>query len=462
MSLQLQNTLSGKKEFFKPVNESHVRVYACGPTVYNFAHIGNARMAVVNDLLIRVLKTQFKKITYVSNITDIDDKIIDAAKETGEDISEITIKYTDIYNKDMGALGVNLPDIQPKATDHIDGMIELIKKLIDNDNAYEKNGHVLFHVPSFEKYGILSKRNRDEQIAGSRVEVAPFKKDPADFVLWKPSPSPLPGWESPWGYGRPGWHLECSVMSEKTLGLPFDIHSGGIDLVFPHHENEIAQTCCMSKNKDPKDFAPYWLHNGFVNIEGEKMSKSIGNIRLVHELNKKYKGEVLRLTLLSAHYKQPLNWNEEIIEQNSKMLDRLYRVVMDLSDIKFEQGLPSKNIMDSFLDDLNTPKVIANINEEVNKLSSASNDEKVKIKSNLLSTGKILGILENDPKEWLGYSQQNIENSEEIERLINERNEARRNKNFNLADTIRDKLKEKGIEIEDKDKGTVWRKTNEQ
>ena len=462
MSLQLQNTLSGKKEFFKPVDESHVRVYACGPTVYNFAHIGNARMAVVNDLLIRVLKTQFKKITYVSNITDIDDKIIDAAKETGEDISEITIKYTDIYNKDMGALGVNLPDIQPKATDHIDGMIELIKKLIDNDNAYEKNGHVLFHVPSFEKYGILSKRNRDEQIAGSRVEVAPFKKNPADFVLWKPSPSPLPGWESPWGYGRPGWHLECSVMSEKTLGLPFDIHSGGIDLVFPHHENEIAQTCCMSKNKDPKDFAPYWLHNGFVNIEGEKMSKSIGNIRLVHELNKKYKGEVLRLTLLSAHYKQPLNWNEEIIEQNSKMLDRLYRVVMDLSDIKFEQGLPSKNIMDSFLDDLNTPKVIANINEEVNKLSSASNDEKVKIKSNLLSTGKILGILENDPKEWLGYSQQNIENSEEIERLINERNEARRNKNFNLADTIRDTLKEKGIEIEDKDKGTVWRKTNEQ
>ena len=462
MSLQLQNTLSGRKEFFKPVNESHVRVYACGPTVYNFAHIGNARMAVVNDLLIRVLKTQFKKVTYVSNITDIDDKIIDAAKETGEDISEITIKYTDIYNKDMGALGVNLPDIQPKATDHIDGMIELIKKLIGNDNAYEKNGHVLFHVPSFVKYGILSKRNRDEQIAGSRVEVAPFKKDPADFVLWKPSPSPLPGWESPWGYGRPGWHLECSVMSEKTLGLPFDIHSGGIDLVFPHHENEIAQTCCMSKNKDPKDFAPYWLHNGFVNIEGEKMSKSIGNIRLVHELNKKYKGEVLRLTLLSAHYKQPLNWNEEIIEQNSKMLDRLYRVVMDLSDIKFEQGLPSKNIMDSFLDDLNTPKVIANINEEVSKLSSASNDEKVKIKSNLLSTGKILGILENDPKEWLGYSQQNIENSEEIERLINERNEARRNKNFNLADTIRDTLKEKGIEIEDKDKGTVWRKTNEQ
>ena len=462
MPLQLQNTLSGKKEFFKPVDESHVRVYACGPTVYNFAHIGNARMAVVNDLLIRVLKTQFKKVTYVSNITDIDDKIIDAAKETGEDISKITIKYTDIYNKDMSALGVNLPDIQPKATDHLDGMIELIEKLIDNDNAYEKNGHVLFHVPSFEKYGILSKRNRDEQIAGSRVEVAPFKKDPADFVLWKPSPSPLPGWESPWGYGRPGWHLECSVMSEKTLGLPFDIHSGGIDLVFPHHENEIAQTCCMSKNKDPKDFAPYWLHNGFVNIEGEKMSKSIGNIRLVHELNKKYKGEVLRLTLLSAHYKQPLNWNEEIIEQNSKMLDRLYRVIMDMSDIKFEQGLPSRNIMDSFLDDLNTPKVIANINEEVNKLSSASNDEKVKIKKNLISTGKMLGILENDPKEWLGYSQQNIENSEEIERLINERNEARRNKNFNLADTIRDKLKKKGIEIEDKDKGTVWRKSNEQ
>jgi len=459
MSLQLQNTLSGKKEFFKPVDPKHVRIYACGPTVYNYAHIGNARMAVANDLLVRVLKTQFKKVTYVSNITDIDDKIIEASKETGEEIYSITSKYTDIYNNDMSALGVKLPDIQPRATDHIKEMIALIQKLIDANKAYEKDGHVLFHVPSFENYGILSKRNRDEQIAGSRVEVAPFKKDPADFILWKPSPSPLPGWNSPWGFGRPGWHLECSVMSEKSLGLPFDIHSGGIDLVFPHHENEIAQTCSISKHKEPKDFATYWFHNGFVNVEGEKMSKSIGNIRLVHELNKKYKGEVLRLTLLSAHYKQPLNWTEEIIEQNSKMLDRLYRVLLELSDTSVKLELPTDSIMESFLDDLNTPKIIAKLNEEANSASSASKDRKVEIKKNLLSAGKILGILEDDPENWLGYSQKSKENSEEIERLINQRNEARRSKNFNLADTIRDTLKDKGIEIEDTDKGTIWRKS---
>ena len=459
MSLQLQNTLSGKKELFEPVDPEHVRIYACGPTVYNYAHIGNARMAVVNDLLVRVLKTQFKKVTYVSNITDIDDKIIEASKETGEEIYSITSKYTDIYNNDMSALGVKLPDIQPRATDHIKEMIALIQKLIDANKAYEKDGHVLFHVPSFENYGILSKRNRDEQIAGSRVEVAPFKKDPADFILWKPSPSPLPGWNSPWGFGRPGWHLECSVMSEKSLGLPFDIHSGGIDLVFPHHENEIAQTCSISKHKEPKDFATYWFHNGFVNVEGEKMSKSIGNIRLVHELNKKYKGEVLRLTLLSAHYKQPLNWTEEIIEQNSKMLDRLYRVLLELSDTSVKLELPTDSIMESFLDDLNTPKIIAKLNEEANSASSASKDRKVEIKKNLLSAGKILGILEDDPENWLGYNQKSKENSEEIERLINQRNEARRSKNFNLADTIRDTLKDKGIEIEDTDKGTIWRKS---
>jgi len=297
MVLKIHNTLTGTKEIFKPVDESHVRVYACGPTVYNFAHIGNARMAVANDLLINVLRTQFKKVTYVSNITDIDDKIIEAAHELNEPIKNLTTKYTKIYNEDMGYLNVQLPDVQPRATDHIKEMKDLITKLIDSGNAYEKNGHVLFHVPSYSKYGVLSKRNRDEQIAGSRVDVAPFKKDPADFILWKPSPDPMPGWESPWGFGRPGWHLECSAMSEKTLGLPFDIHSGGMDLVFPHHENEIAQTCSLHKNHDPDSFAHFWFHNGFVNVEGEKMSKSIGNIRLVHDLKNQYSGEVLRLTL---------------------------------------------------------------------------------------------------------------------------------------------------------------------
>ena len=458
MVFKIHNTLTGTKEIFKPVDKNHVRVYACGPTVYNFAHIGNARMAVANDLLINVLRTQYKKVTYVSNITDIDDKIIEAAQELNEPIENLTTKYTKIYNEDMGYLNVQLPDVQPRATDHIKEMIDLITKLIDSGNAYEKNGHVLFHVPSFSKYGVLSKRNRDEQIAGSRVEVAPFKKDPADFILWKPSPDPMPGWESPWGFGRPGWHLECSAMSEKTLGLPFDIHSGGMDLVFPHHENEIAQTCSLHKNHDLDSFAHFWFHNGFVNVEGEKMSKSIGNIRLVHDLKNQYSGEVLRLTLLSAHYRQPLNWTKEIIDQNSKMLDRLYRSLKDLQDIELTTENLSDDIMESLLDDLNTPKLLAHLNTLANKLSSANKDEKINIKNNLIAAGKILGILREDPDVWLGYNQSLNPEKEEIEGLINQRNEARRDKDFKLADEIRDKLKIKGIEIEDTNNGTIWRK----
>ncbi len=458
MVLRIHNTLSGTKEIFAPVDEKHVRVYACGPTVYNFAHIGNARMAVVNDLLINVLRTQYNKVTYVSNITDIDDKIIEAANELKEPIKNLTTKYTKIYNEDMGYLNVKLPDIQPRATDHINEMINLIKKLIQNNNAYEKEDHVLFHVPSFSKYGILSKRNREEQIAGSRVEIAPFKKDPADFILWKPSPDPLPGWDSPWGFGRPGWHLECSAMSEKTLGLPFDIHSGGMDLVFPHHENEIAQTCSLNKNHEPKNFAHFWFHNGFVNVEGEKMSKSIGNIKLVNELKKQYSGEVLRLTLLSAHYRQPLNWTKEIIDQNSKMLDRFYRTLKDLNEIRNTSDNISDEIMKSLLDDLNTPKVLAQLNTLSNKLSTANEEEKINIKNNLLNTGKILGIMQEDPEVWLGYNQSSNPNKEEIEGLINQRNEARRGKDFKLADEIRGILKEKGIEIEDTKNGTIWRK----
>ena len=458
MVLKIHNTLSGTKETFEPVDNNHVRVYACGPTVYNYAHIGNARMAVVNDLLVNVLRTQFEKVTYVSNITDIDDKIIDAAHELNEPIKNLTTKYTKIYNDDMGYLNVKLPDIQPHATDHISEMIDLIKKLIENNYAYEKDGHVLFHVPSFSKYGVLSKRNRDEQIAGSRVEVAPFKKDPADFILWKPSPDPLPGWESPWGFGRPGWHLECSAMSEKTLGLPFDIHSGGMDLVFPHHENEIAQTCSLDDNHEPASFAKFWFHNGFVNVEGEKMSKSIGNIKLVHDLKKQYKGEVLRLTLLSAHYRQPLNWTKEIIDQNSKMLDRFYRSLKELQDVEISSDLVSEDIMESLLDDLNTPKVLAKLNTLSNTLSSADTDEKRNIKNNLIATGKILGVMQEDPNIWLGYNQTANPEKEEIEGLINQRNEARRSKDFKLADQIRDKLKSKGIEIEDTKNGTIWRK----
>ena len=292
------------------------------------------------------------------------------------------------------------------------------------------------------------------------MEVAPFKKDPTDFILWKPSPDPLPGWDSPWGFGRPGWHLECSAMSEKTLGLPFDIHSGGMDLIFPHHENEIAQTCSAHKKiNNPKYFAKYWFHNGFVNVEGEKMSKSIGNIRLVHEMIKEYKGEVLRMALLSAHYRQPLNWTKGIIKQNSTMLDRLYRTLKDLEHIDAytnNHALP-QNILEGFYDDLNTPKVIAELNILTNKVSKADEEEKSLIKYCLLETGKVLGILQQDPREWLGYSQSKNLDEVTIENLIKERNEARRKKNFEMADSIRKKLKESGIEIEDTSDGTIWR-----
>jgi cysteinyl-tRNA synthetase len=459
-TLKIQNTLENTKEEFIPIDSTNVRIYACGPTVYDYAHIGNARMAVVNDLLVRLLRTLFPKVTYVSNITDIDDKIIAAAQTAGTPMQELTLKFEAIYNEDMSALGVRLPDMQPRATDHIAEMIDLTKTLIKLGHAYEKEGHVLFHVPSFEKYGCLSGRNRDEQIIGSRVEVAPFKKDPTDFILWKPSPDPLPGWDSPWGFGRPGWHLECSAMSEKTLGIPFDIHSGGMDLTFPHHENEIAQTCSAHKKiNNPKYFAKYWFHNGFVNVEGEKMSKSIGNIRLVHEMIKEYKGEVLRMTLLSAHYRQPLNWTKEIIKQNSTMLDRLYRTLKDLEHIDAytnNHALP-QNILEGFYDDLNTPKVIAELNILTNKVTKVDEEEKSLIKYCLLETGKVLGILQQDPREWLGYGRSKNLDEATIENLIKDRNEARRNKNFEMADSIRKKLKESGIEIEDKSDGTIWR-----
>ncbi len=458
--LKIYNTLGNKKEDFVPTNSSNVRIYACGPTVYNYAHIGNARMAVVNDLLVKVLRKLFSKVTYVSNITDIDDKIIQAAIDSNMHFNELTRKFEKIYNEDMSVLGVTLPDIQPRATEHINEMIELIKKLIEKKYAYEKEGHVLFHVPSFSKYGCLSGRNKEEQIIGSRVEVAPYKKDPTDFVLWKPSQDNVPGWDSPWGFGRPGWHLECSAMSEKTLGLPFDIHSGGMDLTFPHHENEIAQSCgAHDKDNDPQYFAKYWFHNGFVVVDGEKMSKSIGNIRLVNELIKNYPGEVLRLTLLSAHYRQPLNWTKDTIKQNEAMLDRLYRALKDLKEINIDINdidVP-ENIMEALCDDLNTTKALAELNSLVNNISKVSQNEKKIIKKQIISTGKLIGILQNNPEKWLGYGHSERLDSETIEGLIKNRNEARRNKNFDLADSIRKELKSKGIEIEDTKNGTVWR-----
>ena len=456
--IKIFNTLSGKKEDFHPLDPGHIKIYACGPTVYNFAHIGNARMAVVFDTLVRVLRYKYPKVTYVSNITDIDDKIIDAANEQEVPIKTITEKYTNIYNEDMSQLSVNFPDIQPKATEYISEMIDLIENLILKEHAYEKEGHVLFHVPSYKNYGMLSNRNRDEQIAGSRVEIAPFKKDPADFVLWKPSSDIQPGWDSPWGFGRPGWHTECSAMSEKTLGLPFDIHGGGRDLTFPHHENEIAQSCCSTADiNKPNSYANYWMHNGFVTINGEKMSKSLGNVILVKDLSNEYHGEVIRLALLSSHYRQGLDWNEKVIHQAKKLLDKLYKILLDL-ELEDLVEIQNSDWINPLMDDLNTPGFIANINVLIKDYSSSPEKQKGTLKSKLILLGSLMGILQEDPKSWFEINQSNKDfNKEEIDNLISERNEAKINKDYAKADMIRDELMNKGIEIMDSSSGTSWK-----
>jgi cysteinyl-tRNA synthetase len=456
--IKIYNSFSGNKEVFIPINKDHVKIYVCGPTVYNYAHIGNARPAVVFDTFVRFLRSQFSKITHVSNITDIDDKIIAAALEKDLPISQITEKYTDIYNADLNRLGVHAPDFQPKATEFIPEMIELIQVLLDEGHAYEKEGHVLFHVLSFENYGCLSKRNRDEQIAGSRVEVAPFKKDAADFVLWKPSSDIQPGWDSPWGFGRPGWHLECSVMSEKTLGLPFDIHGGGRDLVFPHHENEIAQSCCASGVKnDPLSYAKYWMHNGFVTVDGEKMSKSLNNITLIKDLTDSYKGEVIRLTLLSSHYRQGLDWNESIIHQSEKLLDKLYKILSD-------EGINSKSttskldadILEALADDLNTPKAITILNSLAKKHSQSSDINKKNIAETIKASGQLIGILNEDPAAWFERDSKDLD-IELIENLMQQRDQAKSNKDYAKADSIRDELVRLGVEILDSQDGSSWK-----
>ena len=452
-NFHLFNTLSGKKESLEAINPEHLKIYACGPTVYNYAHIGNARMAVVFDTLVRALRFIYPKVTYVSNITDIDDKIIEAARAEDVEISLITEKYTNIYNKDMEKLNVLPPDIQPKATEYIPEMIELINNLIDKNFAYEKDGHVLFHVPSYKNYGKLSKRNREEQIAGSRVEIAKFKKDPADFVLWKPSTEKQPGWNSPWGFGRPGWHTECSAMSEKTLGLPFDIHGGGRDLIFPHHENEIAQSCCSTAEIDkPESYAKYWMHNGFVTIDGEKMSKSLGNIILVKDLTEKYHGEVIRLALLSSHYRQGLDWNENVIHQAKKLLDKLYSLYEDLKDIQIDKKLHNIESLKILFDDLNTPGLISELNKLISRGSSCTESEKIDIKKQLVMIAKVFGILEDD-----SYNKISDELAFEVEDLINQRSKAKDSKDFDLADEIRNKLSDLGIEIKDGPDGTTWK-----
>lgn len=434
-------------------------MYLCGPTVYNYAHIGNARPAVVFDLLSRLLRRRYK-LTFARNITDVDDKINAASVETGKPIDEITAKFISAYNDDMGALGVRPPDIEPRATQHIDEMIAMIRTLIEKGHAYEAEGHVLFDVATHPDYGKLSKRDLREMIAGSRVEVAPYKKAAHDFVLWKPSTPELPGWDSPWGRGRPGWHIECSAMAEKHLGETIDIHAGGQDLVFPHHENEMAQSCCAHAGAP---FARYWLHNGFLSIDHTKMSKSLGNVLLVHDLIESIPGEVIRLALLSAHYRQPLDWSEETIESARKMLDRLYGALqgVDVTDADRKAADVPDALLEALEDDLNTPRALAvlfDLARSLNKAEAAS--EKRQLAAQMYACGDLMGLLGNDPDTWFEGHVEGEVSAEDIEALIEKRNAAKAARDFDTADAIRDQLNSAGVTIQDGRDGTSWRRSS--
>jgi cysteinyl-tRNA synthetase len=459
--LRLYNTLKREKQVFVPQDPNSVTLYACGPTVYNFAHIGNARPAVIFDLLYKLLSSRYPKVIYARNITDVDDKINAAAAEQNVSIDVISGRYAEAYHNDMAALGVGLPSIEPRATEHIPQMIDMIERLVKSGNAYEAEGHVLFSVESFENYGLLSGRDVNEMMAGARVEVADFKRHPGDFVLWKPSVDPLPGWDSPWGWGRPGWHMECSVMAEQHLGDTIDIHGGGQDLVFPHHENEIAQSVCAHGGKI---FANYWMHNGFVTVNKRKMSKSLGNTLVVHELLKHTKGEVLRYLLLSAHYRQPLDWSDETLARVQRTVDRVYGVIRDANE-KYgplqAADSPSDEFMSALLDDLNTPEALAVLNSEAKKLANANNAESAQqAAGNLLAAGDLIGLFQQDPQSWLAGDTEGLDDAL-IDQLIEERNISRKERNFARADEIRDQLQEMGITLEDVAGATRWRRSGE-
>ena len=434
--IRLYDTLAREKRPFVPLNPQRITMYVCGPTVYGRAHIGNARPAVVFDTLARLIRHEFgaKSLVYARNVTDVDDKIIASAKEEGVDPSVITERYERHYLEDMGALGVAPPDIAPHATQEIPAMIAMIDRLIEHGNAYEAEGHVLFSVPSDPSYGVLSKRDREAMVAGARVEVAPYKRDPADFVLWKPSDEGVVGWDSPWGRGRPGWHVECSAMIERHLGETIDIHGGGLDLIFPHHENEVAQSRC-AHNGLP--LARFWVHNGFVDMGSEKMSKSLGNIVTPSELLAQgHRGETLRLALLSAHYRQPLSWTDEVVAQAKTNLDKLYRLAGDA-----EAEDPDAGVVEALSDDLNTPLALT-------RLQALENPGVVR------ASAALLGLLGGSSEEWFRGGA----DAGDIEARIAERAEAKKNRDFATADRIRDELKAEGIVLEDSASGTTWRK----
>ena len=452
MPISLYNSLSRRTEPFAPLDPERVTMYLCGPTVYNYVHIGNARGPVVFDVLARLLRRHFPRVVYARNITDVEDKINAAALAEGVPISTITDRYAQAYHADMDGLGIARPDIEPYATAHIDEIIAMNQALIADGHAYAAEGHVLFDVASYPEYGALSGRDTEELIAGARVEVAPYKKNPADFVLWKPSPPELAGWDSPWGRGRPGWHIECSAMCAAQLGETIDIHAGGVDLLFPHHENEIAQSTCAHGGKL---FARWWMHNGMLTFDGRKMSKSLGNVLLVHELLKLHPPEALRLRLLSGHYRQPLDWSDAAIAQAISTLDGWYRVLRDLGAIEVPAGdLPVPEGVEAALcDDLNTPQALA---ELAVLADTARQSGTAAAKAALLGGGALLGLLQQDPEAWFKRGGEQAVDTARIEALLEERRAARATRDFKRADAIRDELAGMNVLIEAGAQGTRW------
>ncbi|MEA9578944.1 cysteine--tRNA ligase [Xanthomonas nasturtii] len=471
MSLRLHNNLTRRVEPFAPLDPSSPTLYVCGPTVYNYAHIGNARGPVVFDVLAALLRRRFGALRYARNITDVDDKINAAAQAQGVPISTITDRFAAIYRQDMAALGVVPPDIEPEATAHIPQIVAMIEQLIANGHAYAAEGHVLFAVASFDGYGKLSRRDPDEMLAGARVDVAPYKRDPGDFVLWKPSTDDLPGWDSPWSRGRPGWHIECSAMAAAHLGQTIDIHAGGVDLQFPHHENEIAQSECAHGGAT---FARFWLHNGMLNFSGAKMSKSLGNVETVHDLIAKHPPEALRLALLSAHYRQPLDWSDALIDDQVKRLDGLYGTLRSLKAIDAEPAIPEQ-IEDALNDDLNTPlalAVLAKLAKDANRallefapaggpidgLSPENLAGLQRAKAELLGAGMALGLLQQNPAAWFSRGT-DAGDDVRITALVEERSTAKKAKDFARADALRKQLADEGIVLEDTPQGVRWKRS---
>lgn len=457
MSLTLYNTLSARKETFIPLVPDTVKMYVCGPTVYNLAHIGNARPVVVFDTLFRLLQTHFGHVTYARNITDIDDKIIAAARESKRSIESITAEFTIKYREDMAQLNALPPTLEPHATHNIDAMLELTRVLLAKGHAYESQGHVLFAVQSMADYGKLSKRSLDDMLAGARVEVADYKRHPGDFILWKPAAVEEPGWDSPWGRGRPGWHLECSAMIRAHLGDTIDIHGGGRDLIFPHHENEIAQSRCAHGG----DYVHYWMHNAYLDIDGEKMSKSLGNFRTVRDLLQRYRGEVLRFALLSAHYRSPLNFSSDLLDQAQATLDSLYSTLRDVQDVAASGAIALDNepFYHALNDDLNTPIAIAEVHALASQLHKAGKDERASLKGRLLAAGHLLGVLQQNPQDWLqGTTVAGAIAAQDVESLIEERHQAKLAKDYARADRIRDDLLAQGVVLEDAREGTKWKR----